>query len=366
MGKFAEANSLFELALFRHKTLAESTAVATASSNPTSLEMETRADELKPQTHDNATQCDAQYDEGYDDLSLDSYYRDMDEIEDEDDGCPRVGFLETPVILSSQSDRNIGPLHVISPALPRQNQRIRRMTTSSVLHIAPFCGQYQCCVDQENTKSTAEEEAQNHHHEVYCLPIVMDDAEWVLASIEDKTFILIFNTAICNHLWGMNIQMEYSYPHHHHQHQHQQEHSMKRALLVANSLYRWGLDIASRVGNPCHYGSSRDMVIIDCHLCICIVVILNNTSHVLKTLEGPHSAEGHMFDQLLLKAIFWWRDSQEQRHRQGSSLQQDDPRGHSSNYDVYEEDEEEIIDSFLDNVFYLIGLPNQIAPAAAA
>ncbi|VEU38616.1 unnamed protein product [Pseudo-nitzschia multistriata] len=80
--------------------------------------------------------------------------------------------------------------------------------------------------------------------------------------------------------------------------------------------------------------------------------------------RGPFSREGLEFDKMLLKAVFWWRDSHEQQQRQ---RQQQQLREHDvDNDELYDDDDGEIVDMFLDNVFYLIGMPEQVAPAAAA
>eukprot|EP00536_Pseudo-nitzschia_multiseries_P009285 jgi/Psemu1/22809/gm1.22809_g len=400
LGNYLEANRLFESALFRHKTVAGS--------------METSHNDNRPHLDCNSNSRNLEYEYGYDeedeyedeyeedDISLDSNDSDVYRNEDYDDfmmmteeeynDCGGSLFSSpsssqqqqqqqqqvlVPVI-ETQSLQGFAPIGSTSSVskMHYQNRRIRRMTSSSLLPTFSFCGQDQChrqrqcqrqcqCHHNKHDHANKQGHRHHHHHEIYCLPIVMDEAEWMLASVEDKTFVLIFNTAVCNHLWGMHGQQQ--------QQQQQQEKprmsvQSERAYLVADKLYRLALDNA--VG-------------IDYRLCI--VAILNNLSHVSKTLDGPHSREGFKLDRSLLRAIFWLRDSKTQQQRHGyygggppaaaafpAQQQQQQQQqqllllpGQQQN-DIYEEDDDEIIDLFLDNVFYLIGAPEQSAPAAAA
>jgi hypothetical protein len=252
-------------------------------------------------------------------------------------------------------DDDLDDFEVYEPSNYRGAYRIQRMTTSSRLPISSFCGQ-EC----------------HMNHEVYCLPIVMDDMEWNSASTDDKTFVLIFNTAVCNHLWGMYFQQ-----HEEEQHQDKHEHKQpgrdddnendqsKRAFLAANQLYRLALSNGNKVGrstpnesaNPAGLCSSSS---IDYQLCL--VAVLNNLSHISKTLMGTDSYEAHQFDRMLLKAIFWFRDSRDQRRASTAS------NDSTTNYGIYdyEDDDAEIIDLFLEYVFYLIGVSDAVAPAAVA
>ena len=119
---------------------------------------------------------------------------------------------------------------------------------------------------------------------------------------------------------------------------------------------------------------------------LCYVALFNNMSHLCKTLDGYHSKEAYIFDTLLLKAIFWWRDSNISSSNAiststaiaTSSVSGNNLAGNAnftstsvvvSNANTstnYDDDDEEIIEAFLDNVFYLIGVAEDAVPAAAA
>ena len=382
LGNYVEASRLFESALFRHKTIAESAASTVPSCNhshynpgcdscDSALAALAEAAGNPTLAGCNSNVGSNEYDQEEDDgSSLESSCVDDDDFDYEDymeedndysellfsSPLPSSSPLSQIPIETSSPSRNTQPLQVpptthrsSPPACYQQQRRIRRMSTSSLLPIVPFCGHHQFCREQQQHRSDecTRRNTHNfhHYHEVYCLPIVMDEADWRSASIDDKSFVLIFNTAICNHLWGMHFQRQ----------QQQSCKQSERAFLVANKLYRLALDNARM-----HDHLTPNII----NYRLCIVAILNSLSHVAKTLKGPFSLEGHMFDQMILKAIFWWRDLQEQERQE--SQQQRQQRLHEIDNDVYEEDDTDIIDSFLDNVFYLIGVPEEIASAAAA
>jgi len=148
-------------------------------------------------------------------------------------------------------------------------------------------------------------------------------------------------------------------------------------LTVAKLLYKLALE------NSVSFANGVDKM--------CYVALYNNLSHVLKTLEGYDSMEAQWCDDMLLKAIFWWRDSthpqQQQQQQQLPALpsrssqrgEQPGQRGASSQSsssfqqqqqqhpsDLYLDDDVEIIDAFFENVFYRVGVPEDIVPAAAA
>jgi len=271
-----------------------------------------------------------------------------------------------------------------------------------------------------------QQEKKQQYQQVYSLPIVMNEEEWELSSIEDKSFVLIYNTALCNHLLGMNLLVtirDYN------QDQEAGKHYIKsnikdygrknsrlkqnknknkraainkttktnnintlsntceRAFHVAKNLYRLALE------NVISFVNGVDQ--------LCYVAMFNNMSHVYKTLQGFNSQEASRFDLLLLKAIFWWKDTNSFKLLSSSSTSsatstqsnnislplsyqdQEDTTttttttmpsssGSSSNHNnasnnsCYEDDDLEIIDSFLENVFYLVGVPYAIVPAPAA
>ena len=225
----------------------------------------------------------------------------------------------------------------------------------------------------------------HYHHQVYSLPIVMEEFEWDMAPVQDKTFVLIFNTALCNHLWGMQLMQQYiaattatttsigntnayeavaSLAEH-----------CRETLTIAKLLYKLALE------NSVSFANGVDK--------ICYVALYNNLSHVLKTLEGYDSAEAQWCDDMLLKAIFWWRDSNHhQQHGSGSSSSSSNNTSSSqrsnasstttgtdtnnSNHhnnspsDLYLDDDARIIDAFFENVFYRIGVSENIVSASAA
>ena len=347
MGNYPEANRLFELALHQQMAITQSATVSSSSPTPTppcsSLDQRNTVDDDAPSHYAiHRINSSSDYEDDYDyddDISLDS---DIDDRSCESDS-------------DMTDDDDLDDFEVYDPSNYRGAHRIQRMTTSSKLPISSFCGQNS-----------------HMHHEVYCLPIVMDDMEWESASIDDKTFVLIFNTAVCNHLWGMYFQQqeEEEQQHHHKQQGHDDDNEddqSKRAFLAAHQLYRLALSNGNKVGrstpnetgNPAVCSSSS----IDYQLCL--VAVLNNLSHISKTLVGTDSYEAHQFDRMLLKAIFWWRDSRDQRRASPAWIDSNDLTTNYGIYD-YEDGDTEIIDLFLEYVFYQIGVSEAVAPAASA
>eukprot|EP00535_Pseudo-nitzschia_heimii_P009246 CAMPEP_0197177320 /NCGR_PEP_ID=MMETSP1423-20130617/2967_1 /TAXON_ID=476441 /ORGANISM="Pseudo-nitzschia heimii, Strain UNC1101" /LENGTH=495 /DNA_ID=CAMNT_0042626847 /DNA_START=252 /DNA_END=1739 /DNA_ORIENTATION=+ len=261
--------------------------------------------------------------------------------------------------------------------------KIQRMTTASRLRTLNYCGQ------QEHHSEHGLVRSHHYHHQVYSLPIVMEESEWDTAPVQDKTFVLIFNTALCNHLWGMQLMQRYiaatttTTVTTQQQQQQQQRGSSsssdaiaehcRETLTIAKLLYKLALE------NSVSFANGVDK--------ICYVALYNNLSHVLKTLEGYDSAEARWCDDMLLKAIFWWRDSTNHAAGGGSSSGSSSANHHShssssssarttegasagtttgSLSDLYLDDDAEIIDAFLENVYYRVGVPESIVPAAAA
>ncbi|OEU09702.1 hypothetical protein FRACYDRAFT_247959 [Fragilariopsis cylindrus CCMP1102] len=140
---------------------------------------------------------------------------------------------------------------------------IRRMTSISQLRTMSYCGRGRIEEDQEL----------HHKHEVYSLPIVMTDEEWEYSSIEDKSFVLIHNTALCNHLWGMEllISLQQSQSQSPQLCQHTIE-TCERAFNIAKSLYKLTIE-----------NVSSEIIGVDT---MCYVALFNNISHVCKTLTG--------------------------------------------------------------------------------
>merc|ERR1712028_245580 len=94
---------------------------------------------------------------------------------------------------------------------------------------------------------------------------------------------------------------------------------------------------------------------------MCYVALYNNLSHVIKTVEGYESAEANWCDDMLLKAIFWWRDSTRDSSSNSTTTTTTTNTTTTSNgyhqfaTDMYLDDDAEVIDAFLDNVFYRVG-----------
>ena len=121
------------------------------------------------------------------------------------------------------------------------------------------------------------------------------------------------------------------------------------------------------------------------------IAMFNNISHVYKTLQGYDSYDAYLYDILLLKAIYWLKDSSDSNYLDHSASYSLDSNSYelssrtlSSSSDVttqtmttttttattagagatFATDNEEIIDTFFDNVFYLISASNPPASAA--
>ena len=184
----------------------------------------------------------------------------------------------------------------------------------------------------------------------------MEETEWDTAPTQDKSFVLIFNTALCNHLWGMQLMQQYlAATNGNNANNHLPTEAMaqhcRETLTVAKLLYKLALE------NSVSFANGVDKM--------CYVALYNNLSHVCKTLEGYESMEAQWCDDMLLKAIFWWRDSTQQHNNNSNNLQMQN-RNNNSSSDTYLDDDVEIMDAFFDNVYYRMGVPEEIAPAAAA
>jgi hypothetical protein len=311
-GNFFEANSILEFAVKKFGTIESS-----RNRNDSSFTCSFKKDRIDPSCstilYNNSTCIDY--------LSDDE--SDCEEDEEEED---RMSF-----------DNNGSP--------------IGRMTINSQLRASSYC-------DQAH---------QDKYHQVYSLPIVMHDDEWDAASLQEKYNILIFNTSLCNHLLGMCILEQETL------------HATSRGNInysrkgyqyffeVAGMLYKLALSNISTL-NP--NGINQ----------LCHVAMFNNISHVYKTLEGCDSREAYLYDILLLKAIYWWKDTNSNLNESSSMniMNMSPPTYGSSSLrngtttTVTESmmmtsatsATEEIIDSFLDNIFYLISASD--APASAA
>lgn len=310
---------------------------------------------------------------------------------------------------------------------------IRRMTAISQLFVIPYSGSSPPPPPQPKQDHQANSKKKTmalhyNSHEVYSLPIVMTDEEWDVSLMDDKSFVLIYNTALCNHLYGMKLlvliqdhleedeaRRRRDHPPHrpqpmypdHRSEQHEREMEFrflsatcKRSFEVAKSLYRLAI---SNVHSIVHGVDA-----------LCYVALFNNISHTCKTLYGYESEEAGDYDILLLKAIFWWRDTNptaspstpsprlpstihnnaedgsatpdarsrhphpanpevEERRSLPRSTQSSSRRNPiatntntNTNTASYADTDGEIIDAFLENVFYLLGAQESLVPAAAA
>ena len=261
-----------------------------------------------------------------------------------DPGCSTTLYDNSPCIDYHLSDDE-------SDCEEDEEKVIRSMTTNSQLRASSYCGQAN----------------QDKYHQVYSLPIVMHDDEWDAASLQEKYNILIFNTSLCNHLLGMYLlKHETLYA----SSNSNTNYSIQRYQYffeVAGMLYKSALSNTSTL-NP----SGIDQ--------LCHVAMLNNISHVYKTLQGCDSREAYYYDILLLKAIYWWKDSNSNQNGSSSTnmmnmsppIYGSSSLRNNSTATVTESmmttsatsATEEIIDSFLDNTFYLISASD--TPASAA
>lgn len=369
-GDYSEANKLFDLALMIHKEQTEESSQAESFAVETAASLPSVPHECYEVCDTSSHSYDPDFSEGDIDEIDDFGESDMDWDAKEDDHVhtsidSQLQLEESrnnnnsnnniSISISSNMNSNLNSaapptstkiLHE-SPPAPNRN-KIPRMTSFSRLQSISYCGQ------QEYHEEKQQQQQQNGHHQVYSLPIVMDETEWDTAPFQDKSFVLIFNTALCNHLWGMELMQQYldatannnnnngtnSVP------SAAMAQHCRETLTVAKLLYKLALE------NSVSFANGVDKM--------CYVALYNNLSHVCKTLEGYDSMEAQWCDDMLLKAIFWWRDSTQQYNQQ-----QLPPTSRNSN-DMYLDDDVEIIDAFFENVYYRIGVPEDIVPAAAA
>lgn len=167
----------------------------------------------------------------------------------------------------------------------------------------------------------------------------MDDSEWENASPDDRSFVLVFNSAITNHLWGMQLLSTVGTK------------CNMGPFETAKALYALALETLWNTGNTLGGGRIRSVDK------LCVPAIFNNLSHASKVLEGYDSKEASIYDSVLVKSVFWWIDGNSSAYASSSN---------TSNLRRASDGEAEIIDAFLDTVFYLIGNPVCTTPAAAA
>lgn len=355
---YSEANKLFDSALMIHKEHTEE--VSTPSS---SASVETPQQQQQQQHLECYEGCDSSshsYDpdfsegdfEEYDDfgeMDWDNNGKDENLVHTSIDSQLQMEQVHT----TSTTTTNSSTTKVLRETSPSQTgNKISRMTSFSRLQSISYSGQQEYHEEKYGRQRPL-------HHQVYSLPIVMEESEWDTAPVQDKSFVLIFNTAVCNHLWGMELMQQYLEATANNNNnspvpsaavaQHCRE-----TLTVAKLLYKLALE------NSVSFANGVDKM--------CYVALYNNLSHVCKTLEGYESLEAQWCDDMLLKAIFWWRDSTQQHQNQNNSNQWS-PQGRNNNNastDMYLDEDVEIVDAFFDNVYYRIGAPEEIAPAAAA
>ena len=343
MGNYTEANCLFQLALKKQLTRAQSL------SSPLSFR------------HDGDDISDLDDSDDVDDSRISSS---GDDIEDD-----QTDSSEASGPINENDDSSFDGSSIVTGD-SRSNayltntpdhRNAQRMTTSSKLRISSFSGQHNNYQRNRHLVGACSVTKENRYHEVYCMPIELTKSEWESTSLDDKTFVLVFNSALCNHLWGMEIQEQESTNACQVKRQaEQQEQTSQMAFVVANELYHLALGNASNSGriigiNPRNGDAQINRnVIFDSRLYL--LAILNNLSHIYKTVGGDISDDSLKYDRMLLKAIFWWRDVREQLRRHGGD----------NDGDNYDEKNDEIVEIFLEHVFYLIGAPGSVVPAAAA
>ena len=257
---------------------------------------------------------------------------------------------------------------------PNSKTRNHRISSFSQLKTHSYCGQG---VDRPSN--------QWMDHQIYCMPIVMNPTEWEMTQTEMRSFVLIFNSALCNHLQGMD-QLS----------QHQPHSDVEKSFRIAKVLYELALNALMDA-----HSKGMSGLPLRSFERLCCPSVFNNLSHVCKTIQGDKSYEAHYYDTLLLKSIFWLIDSacsnNEMISNQSSPApmastsdfvatsndvvvagnssndsSNDSSNGSSngssnvSNITLYSDNEAEMIDAFFENVFYLIGASNSMVPAAAA
>lgn len=389
IGNFSKANHLFETALTKHKEMASDASDNHAIDGSTC----TGTDSI-------CRNCRIAYNRGDNEGMdiCDGFVGDYEESSESSFECDEDDFS---LIMGNGDDASIhydqqhqrGNSAYISSATPYRppsshNGYSLSLSTRSVPP-ADF-RRMRCCSDvltfsysgQQSNRSAL----QWMHHKVYSLPVVMNEREWEEATMDDRSFVLIFNSAMCNHLWGMKMMANHQMQPKHHGTVAPDPLPYERPFMIAKMLYQLALEHVSISGTGGILGVDR----------LCYPAVFNNLSHLCKTFEGYNSYEAYQYDTLLLKSVYWLIDSASPNHpsanvttqtlpsnsiNNNGSIAADlaqlsaamhqhhiDSYGNNENNDdhCYEENDEEVIDGFLENVFYLIGVPQAIVPAAAA
>jgi len=396
IGKFSRANHLLEFALTKQR---EMTALLNDSSCTRSYTNQ-RTDYILGGDDDDEMMTDTFYefgchDESDYDTSESSFDYGYDNDDDDDDDEMYIGnlihcdqtnqrkntFVTTPYSISEN-----GP----STPSPCTKDRFLQVTPEP----AGFSRLSSCPQVQTFPYSGQQVDRSPHewiHHKIYSMPIVMDECEWKEAPMDDRTFVLIFNSALSNHLLGVHrlmrfhqLQCRQKLNHHHRRmDDFTQMTDYRKPFEVAKMLYKLALEVFS--------GAPSTFVGVDR---LCYPAVFNNLSHVCKVLDGYDSQNVYNYDKYLLKSIYWLIDSRQpiapnQQGMEmpslsisGSATSPSSPLSSSRSAQVnyytanstdrhsgnnsYDDADAEILDAFVENVFYLIGTSQSIAPAAAA
>eukprot|EP00536_Pseudo-nitzschia_multiseries_P005271 jgi/Psemu1/12100/gm1.12100_g len=412
---FAEANFLFESALKQHKRIScpcETNCSGLVidgydANNTRNVDVADTDMDMDMDMDLNLYESESDLDWDHEDCSdWDSEAGDEDD-DDDDDGCyptfsdeaqhPSQTTASHSLTATAATDMSGSAFEYIG------QHRVCRMTSCSSIRTFSYGGQ-----------SDRRSQTQWMYHKVYSLPIVMSETEWEGAPFNDRSFVLIFNSALSNHLWGMEL-LSRQRPGHLPLSQFCQKDGLgyQRSFEIAKVLYELALENFS---SSCRQqpspqrethqylsdarSSSRGIHGVNS---LCYAAVFNKLSHVCKTLEGYDSFNAYKWDTLLIKSVYWLIDS---NHAANSHLH---PQQHSettqwnhsvthatdtathNNYDLnyststlsnrnsnsnsssssyqhccYDESDAEVIDAFLENVFYLLGVPAAMVPAAVA
>jgi len=346
---YSEANKLFDSALMIHKEHTEEASIPTGSVSTETVESQLPQQQQHRECYEGCDSSSHSYDPDFSEGDFDEYddFGEMDwENNGKDDDLVHTS-MDSQLQIEEGSTAN-STTKVLRETPPEQTgNKISRMTSFSRLQSISYSGQQEYHEEKYGRQRP-------QHHQVYSLPIVMEETEWDTAPVQDKSFVLIFNTALCNHLWGMQLMQQYLEATANNGNNTVPSAAMaqhcRETLTVAKLLYKLALE------NSVSFANGVDKM--------CYVALYNNLSHVCKTLDGYESMEAQWCDDMLLKAIFWWRDSTQQHQNQNQWSPQS--RNNSASADMYLDEDVEIVDAFFDNVYYRIGVPEEIAPAAAA
>lgn len=307
LGDFAKANHLLGLALEKHKGTFENC------------------------HHMDESDFDKDVDYSDEDYSLSPAYEEDymdDDMESSSSNDSSDFFFDCPRDQEQQEPNSIPS----APIIPS--------TTSS-------CGisKMTRCSQVRNVSHPGQQGSHPHHnyHQVYSLPIVVDDIEWEKSSPEDRSFVLVFNSALSNHLWGMKLLSLMGTECH------------KGYFETAKALYLLALETLWNTGNTAGLNGGKIRSVDK----LCVPAIFNNLSHASKVIDGYASHESSAYDAVLLKSVIWWIDGNSSSYVSLASFDASDLRRASN-------DDGEVVDAFLDTVFHLIGAPESIVPAAAA